>query len=45
MEFYEKIVDGFHLLIIFAKNSILDIRMGFENASEQRTFIECLFLI
>ena len=34
MELFAKIVKGFQLLTIFIKSSILDIRLGFEYASE-----------
>ena len=33
MELFAKIVNGFQLLTIFAKNAILDVLQGFECAS------------
>ena len=34
MELFAQIVEGFQLLAIFIKSSILDVRLGFEYASE-----------
>ena len=35
MELFAKIINGFQLLNIFAKISILDVRLGFEYASAE----------
>ena len=37
MDFYAKIVDRKKSLIIFAKNSILDVRLGSKDTSVYRT--------
>ena len=38
MEFFAKIVNGFQLLTIFAKSSLLDVRLGSEYASDSYYF-------
>ena len=44
MEFFAKIVKSFHLLTNFIKSLILDIRLGFEYASEQQALLSIFLL-
>ena len=44
MELFAQIVKGFRLLTIFIKSSIIDIRLGFEYASEQQALLSILHL-
>ena len=44
MELFARIIKGFQLLTIFIKSSILDIRLGFEYASEYQTLLRILLL-